>query len=149
MKKTFVAVTITAVVAVLAIGIVRTSSAADGKTSACVACHTGPTAFSALIANWVKGADAKLVAKAQAASPAGVTLKGKHMNVASMVKSVPDGCVKCHNDKSKNAPAMNKLMHMIHLTGADNKFAATGTCASCHSLNDKTGEQTVSCGASN
>jgi len=149
MKKIFVPITLLALVAALSLGIVRSSTAADEKTSACVACHTGDMAFSTLIAAWAKGADAKLVAKAQAAAPEGVTLKGKHMNVASMVKSVPDGCIKCHNDKSKTAPAMNKLMHMIHLTGDDNKFAKAGTCVSCHTLNTATGEQSINCGPSN
>jgi len=148
MKKMFVTLTIIAIVSALAVAPVKTSSAAAGA-SPCVACHTGPTAISALIANWVKGVDPKLLAKAQTAAPAGATLKGKHMNVASMVKSVPDGCIKCHNDKNKTAPAMSRLMHQIHLTGADNGFAkANGSCTSCHSL-DAGGTQTIVNGPSN
>jgi len=157
MKKTFVPLTITAVVAALALGAVRTSMAADekpaDKPSACVVCHTktadGDHSMSAIIAGMVKGVDAKLLAKAQAAAPEGATLKGKHMNVASMVKSVPDGCVKCHNDKSKMAPPMGRMLHMIHLTGEDNHFAKLGTCTSCHSLDEKTGVQSITNGPSN
>ena len=140
MKKILLQVTVFAMVAALTGGPVRIASAADAK-SPCVACHTGDSALGRLIDGWATAVDPKLLAKAQAAAPEGAKLKGKHMKVGAMVKSAPDDCTKCHSKTSKLAPPMDRLLHMIHLTGEGNKFATTAGagCTSCHTLNAATG----------
>ena len=150
MKKILLSVTGLAIVAALLGGGVRIASAADAK-SPCVACHTGDSALDKLIDGWAAAVDPKLLAKAQAAAPEGAKLHGKHMKVGAMVKSAPDGCIKCHSKTSKLAPPMDRLLHMIHLTGDGNKFAtiAGAGCTSCHTLNAATGVQEVLSGPLN
>lgn len=150
MKKILISMTVLAIVAALTGGPVRIGSAADAK-SPCVACHTADSALGKLIDGWATAVDPKLLAKAQAAAPEGATLKSKHLKVSAMVKSAPDGCITCHSKTSKLAPPMDRLLHMIHLTGEGNKFAtiAGAGCTSCHTLNAATGVQKVLSGPLN
>lgn len=122
-------------------------TAKDDYPKACADCHVNkkdmPGTLSADVKQWTTKVDAKLLAKAQAASPKGMTLKGKHPNVTAMVKEVPSGCLKCHAKDSKMAPPFATLMHAIHLTGGEeNRFLTMfqGECTDCHKLNITTGQ---------
>ena len=125
-------------------------TAKDEYPRACVDCHVNrkdmPGTLSADLQQWTAKVDPKLLAKAQASAPKGMTLKGKHPNVAAIVKETPSGCLKCHAKDSKMAPAFATLMHTIHLTGGENSpFLATfqGECTHCHKLNLATGQWTL------
>jgi cytochrome c553 len=145
--------------AVLATGAVmlwgsgRTAPAADAVPGACVDCHVktaeADLRLSVLMAAMTRQVEAPLLARLQAAAPKGVKLKGKHPNVAALMKSIPDGCLKCHARTSKSIPALSQLLHVIHLApGEENdRFAkAAGSCASCHKLNPATGAQVIPSG---
>lgn len=150
MKK--VALPVAILVALVALVVAPSlTGAAEDKGSACVACHTGDAKLSTVMAGYAKAVDAKLLEKLQGAMPAGAKLKGKHMPVGSMMKSIPDGCAKCHSATSKNAPALGPMLHLIHLTGEGNKFTADSknSCASCHSFDAATGMQSVASGPEN
>jgi len=119
----------------------------DEFPKACVDCHVNrkdmPGSLSAHLKEWTVKVDPKLLAKAQASAPKGMTLKGKHPNVAAMVKEIPKGCLTCHAKESKMAPAFATMLHAIHLTGGeDNPFLTTfqGECTDCHKLNATTGQ---------
>jgi len=57
-----------------------------------------------------------LLAKAQAASPAGLKLRGKHPAIpAAVLKNIPKGCMPCHANTSRTAPPFASLLHGIHL----------------------------------
>lgn len=103
----------------------------------CVDCHTGtkdtPAALSVRLKEWTTRVDPALLAKAQAAAPKGMTLKGKHPNVAAMVKEIPASCLKCHAKDSKMAPPFAAMMHTIHDTA----------CTNCHKVDAKSGQVTV------
>jgi hypothetical protein len=87
------------------------------------------------------------LAKAQAAAPAGVTLKAKHPRVMpATLRNIPGACIKCHSPASKNAPSFAKMIHLIHLTGGDENDFLTefqGECTHCHKLNEKTGAWSI------
>ena len=147
MNRILLPMTVLAIFAALTAGTVRVGLAADAK-SPCVACHVGDSGLGKLVDGWATTVDAGLLAKAQAAAPEGAQLKGKHMKVSAMVKSAPDGCMTCHSKASKLAPPMGRLLHMIHLTGEGNEFAATAGagCTSCHILDAKSGAVDVQSG---
>jgi mono/diheme cytochrome c family protein len=122
-------------------------TAKDVYPRACVDCHTGkanmPATLSADLKTWADKVDPRLLAKSQASAPKGMTLKGKHPNVAAMVKSTPVDCLKCHGKASKMAPPFATMMHAIHLTGGEqNPFLAKfdGACSHCHKLDAKSGQ---------
>jgi hypothetical protein len=127
--------------------------AQDPYPKGCVDCHVKragmPTPISSDIKSWTVNVDPKLVARLQPAAPKGVTLKGKHPNVAAMVKEIPSGCLKCHAQGSKMAPPLSAIAHIVHLTGEKNPFLTTlrGECASCHKLNAATGEMVLASAA--
>jgi hypothetical protein len=120
-------------------------TAKDAFPRACVDCHVvlpeGDMRISTLLAAWRQSVDAKLMAKAKAAAPAGATLRGKHPLATESLSSIPDGCsVKCHKPGSKLAPPMAEMVHTIHLTGgAENHFLTRfqGQCTHCHKLDAK------------
>lgn len=125
----------------------------DATPGACVDCHVkgagGDLRLSVLMAALAKQVDPGLLARSQAAAPKSAKLKGKHPNVAAMLKSIPDGCLKCHTKTSKTIPALSQLMHVIHLApGAEHDafVKAAGACASCHKLDPSTGAQPVPSG---
>ena len=122
-------------------------TAPDTHPMGCVDCHIRyperkqDTRLSTLIAGWKTKVDPKLLATAQAVSPAGTKLKGKHPP-ASATKDVPASCLRCHSPASKSAPPFAALVHAVHLTGGDkNPFLTDfqGECTLCHKLDAKTG----------
>lgn len=120
-------------------------TAKDPYPRGCVDCHNGTanTSITAVMKQLTQKADASLLTKAQAAAPKGMTIKGKHPNVSTMVKDIPSSCLKCHARGSKMAPPFAELMHTVHLTGGDkNGYLSTfgGECTYCHKFNAATGQ---------
>lgn len=114
----------------------------------CVSCHVNmpeqnmDTRFSTLMKGLSENVPPHLLAKAQAASPAGMTLKGKHPDPGSPDTTIPASCLACHGKDSPNAPPFDRLMHLIHLTGGkENHYLAIfqGQCTHCHKLDLRTG----------
>ena len=125
-----------------------TVSAADAFPMGCVSCHTVDKAkgadhrLSVALKEWTLGKiDAGLLAKSKASAPAGVTLKGKHPSAEDSLDDIPGACLDCHDSGSKKAPPFSQLLHLVHLTGANNAFVTTfkGDCTHCHKLETKTG----------
>jgi hypothetical protein len=130
-------------------------TADDPAPKACISCHTNRTEInldarlSTLVRQWYKEVPAPLAAKAQAAAPAGVTLKGRHPQVDSSFKDIPGACLKCHGRAARMAPPFAQLLHLIHLTGgAENHFLTMfqGECTLCHKLSRDTGRWTIPSG---
>lgn len=130
-------------------------TAEDPFPKGCVDCHVAdPRAkrdprFTSLLKEWSVKVDAALLAKAQGAAPAGVTLKGKHPAVTASLKDVPGKCLPCHGKSSKTAPAFGDLMHALHLTGGEKSAFLTvfqGECTHCHKLDAKTGRWKIPSG---
>ena len=120
----------------------------DRTPYACVDCHkTYPDMeidgrLTTALAGWKEASDPRILEKARAAAPAGRTLAGRHPDISALVKIVPNDCLMCHSRDSWAAPPFTKLLHAIHLVGGtENHFLtlASGTCTSCHKLDDKTG----------
>lgn len=134
----------------------RAAAAADPYPNGCVSCHTVDKAkgtdrrLSTALAKWTAGkVDAGLLAQSKAAAPAGLTLKGKHPSAEDSLEDIPSGCLDCHSPDSKKAPPFSRLMHLVHLTGANNAYVANfkGDCANCHKLDVRTGEWSMAGGA--
>jgi hypothetical protein len=134
----------------------RAAAAADAYPNGCVSCHVVDKAkgvdhrLSTALAKWTAGKiDAGLLAKAKAAAPGGLALKGKHPSAEDSLEDIPSGCLDCHSSDSKKAPPFSRLMHLVHLTGANNAYVATykGDCANCHKLDLRTGEWSLPGGA--
>jgi hypothetical protein len=120
----------------------------DRTPNACINCHKNypemkkDFRLTAILAGWKNQTDQDIFEKAKACAPEGITLKGRHPDVSSLVKVIPTDCLMCHSRNSTVAPPFAKLLHLIHLTGgAENGFLAraNGTCTSCHKLDQKTG----------
>lgn len=114
---------------------------------ACVSCHTfdpetkEDTRIGKRLEAWKEGVEPRILALAQAATPAGVKLTGKHPSIGKALESIPKACLDCHAKPSERAPAFAPLMHAIHLLGgADNGFMTVfqGECTHCHKLDPKT-----------
>ena len=123
-------------------------TAPDLFPNSCIDCHVNHTdikvdaRFSTQIARWNEKVEPELLAKAQAAAPEGMTLKGKHPKMGVKFDNIPAGCINCHNRDSEGAPPFSRMMHLIHLTGGDkNPFLTEyhGECTNCHKLNLTTG----------
>lgn len=121
----------------------------DAYPNGCVDCHINhpeinkDPRFSTLLKQWKKKVEPKILTKAQASAPKGVTLKGRHPNAASSLKNIPAGCQTCHSKESKTAPSFSRMMHLLHYTGGEeNPFLTEyqGECTHCHKLNPLTGE---------
>ena len=132
-------------------------NAEDPFPRGCVDCHTiypdarGDKRLSTIMKPWGEKVEPRIVERSQAATPKGVTLKGKHPSVGAAFKDIPAGCVRCHSQTSKNAPLFSRLMHTLHLVGGDdNHFMALfqGECTRCHKL-DSTGTFSVPSGPEN
>ena len=132
------------------------SLAADPFPKGCVSCHTVDKAkgadhrLSVALAQWTAGkVDADLLAKSKASAPAGVVLKGKHPAAEDSLDDIPNACLDCHDPGSKKAPPFSQLLHLVHLTGANNVFVTTfkGDCTHCHKLDAKTGTWSMPSGA--
>lgn len=131
-------------------------NAADAFPNGCVDCHINlpdmqvDARFGTLMARLAAGVDPALLAKAQAASPEGLTLKGKHPVLpAGLLKNVPNGCLTCHGKTSKTAPSFVRLLHTLHLSGGqDNPFMTIyqAECTHCHKLDLKTGVWSIPSG---
>jgi len=122
-------------------------NAPDQFPKGCVSCHKNypdmkfDARLSTIMSAWNDAVDPKILAKAQAMAPEGVTLKGKHTFKFSAETNIPEACNKCHG-KMKSAPPLHQLLHVIHLTGdKDNHFMTMfqGECSHCHKLDQKTG----------
>jgi len=122
--------------------------AADPFPKGCVSCHTVDKAkgadhrLSVALAQWTQGkVDPALLAQSKASAPAGVVLKGKHPAAEDSLEDIPNACLDCHDAGSKKAPPFSQLLHLVHLTGANNVFVTTfkGDCTHCHKLDAKTG----------
>jgi hypothetical protein len=130
-------------------------TAEDGYPHGCVDCHINyvemkrDTRFSTLTAEWSEKVEPGLLAKAQAAAPKGLTLRGKHPAVTAALKDIPAKCLVCHSKSSKTAPPFGDMMHEIHLTGGEQNFFLTifqGECTYCHKLDMSTGHWTIPSG---
>ena len=98
--------------------------AADPYPSGCVDCH-----------KVAGGVDTRL----------NVLLSAKkHVDIAAIVRSVPDGCMMCHRQGVQTGP-LSKQAHPDHNDNPQtNKFTTVykGTCLSCHKA-DAAGTPTV------
>jgi hypothetical protein len=106
--------------------------------------------LSTLMGQWTEKVDPVLLAKAQAAAPQGLVLKGKHPNAAGSLKDVPARCLTCHSKASTTAPPFSRMLHRIHLTGGgENHFMTLfqGECTHCHKLDATSGGWTLPSGA--
>jgi hypothetical protein len=119
-------------------------TAKDAFPRGCVDCHLKmpekDARISTLMTQWFEKVDPKLLARAQAFSPPGMTLKGKHPKVP--LNNIPAGCLKCHARTSKLAPPLAPLLHGFHFGGGKaNEFLTLfqGECTHCHKLNAATG----------
>lgn len=128
---------------------------ADPFPRGCVECHDVypemnlDTRISVLMKQWNEGVGEKLLAKAQAAAPDGVRLKGKHPVVDEALADIPMACLECHGKDAKDAPVMARMVHLIHLTGGqDNHFMTLfqGECTYCHKLDVTTGRWSMPSG---
>ena len=130
--------------------------AADAFPKGCVSCHTVDKAkgadhrLSVALAQWTLGkVEPALLAQSKASAPAGVVLKGKHPSAEDSLEDIPNACLDCHDAGSKKAPPFSQLLHLVHLTGANNTFVTTfkGDCTHCHKLDAKTGAWSMPSGA--
>jgi mono/diheme cytochrome c family protein len=123
-------------------------TAPDLFPNSCIDCHINhpemkmDARFSTQMALWNEKVDPALLAKAQAAAPEGMILKGKHPKTGVGFTNIPAQCINCHGRDSEGAPPFSRMMHLIHLTGGDqNRFLTLyhGECTNCHKLNLTTG----------
>lgn len=115
----------------------------------CVDCHVDrpdlkmDTRLSSLMRGLAGGARPELLAAAQAAAPAGLTLTGKHPDAEAALADIPRNCLECHGATSQEAPPFGRLVHRIHLTGGEQNHFLTlfqGECTHCHKLDAASGE---------
>jgi len=126
-------------------------TADDHFPAACVSCHVPlpdglDARLSALMAQWQVKVDSVLLAKAQAAAPAGLRLEGRHPAASESLQSIPLGCLACHGRNATQAPPFARLMHRIHLAGAEENHFLTmfgGECTYCHKLDPESGAWSI------
>lgn len=129
-------------------------TAADDFPGACVSCHVVlpdgmDVRLSTLMQGWQVEVDSILLAKAQTAAPAGLTLAGKHPEATKSLQSIPGGCLTCHGGNATLAPPFNRLMHLIHLVGGEANHFMTmfqGECTYCHKLDSGSGAWSIPTG---
>lgn len=130
-------------------------TAPDAHPRACVDCHVvypdidRDERLSTLMKRWTEAVDPKLLAKAQATAPKGLTLKGRHPAAPAALKNPPASCLPCHGQTSRIAPPFARMIHAIHLTGGkDNVFLTLfqGECTHCHKLDPASGSWGVPSG---
>ena len=123
-------------------------TAEDPFPNGCVDCHLNypdmklDARFSTLMKQWTVSVEPELLARAQAAAPGGLKLKGKHPAADAALKDIPKGCMVCHNRESNFAPPFARMLHLVHLTGGEENYYLTmfqGECAYCHKLDKITG----------
>lgn len=127
-------------------------TADDPFPQACVSCHVVlpdgmDVRISTLLGLWMQGADSALVALAQSAAPAGMTLTGTHP--AASASDIPKNCLMCHGRTSTMAPPFARMLHRIHLTTEGGIFLSMfqGECTYCHKLDRTTGAWSIPSGA--
>lgn len=127
----------------------------DMFPSGCVNCHLNfadrnmDTRISTSLGKWAEKVEPKLLAKAQAATPKGITLTGKHPSAEDSLTNIPRACIECHKSMSQSAPSFSQMVHLIHLTGGQENHYITlfkGECTHCHKLNKNTGEWSLPSG---
>ena len=127
-------------------------TALDSHPNACVDCHVNhpeikvDARFSTLMKEWGERVDPKLLAKAQASSPEGLVLRGKHPISENVLASIPAKCLVCHDKQTTTSPPFARLMHMIHLVGGqENHFLTVyqGECTHCHKLDVTTSQWAI------
>lgn len=131
-------------------------TAADAFPGGCVDCHLRypdqglDVRFSTLLSGWAREVEPPLVEAARASSRAGVTLVGRHPEVApDVLTSIPARCIGCHARRPDDAPDMTRLTHLVHLRGGtENVFLTVfgGECTHCHKLDASLGMWTVPTG---
>ena len=119
---------------------------ADVFPGACVDCHVVypeinlDARLSTHLKRWNEGVEPAFLARVQAYAPAGVTLAGKHPEVAA--SDIPASCLECHGRAASGAPPFARMLHGIHLTGGESNHFLTlfqGECTHCHKLDPATG----------
>jgi hypothetical protein len=128
-------------------------TATDTHPGACVDCHVVyrergmDVRLSVLLKKWTDGdVEPGLLALARASAPAGLTVEGRHPEVARSLGDIPAACLDCHGSASNEAPPFARLIHLVHLAGAgQNHFMAEyqGECTLCHKLDRRTGEWSI------
>jgi len=122
-------------------------TAEDAFPMACVSCHVvlpdgRDVRLSSLLMGWMDEVDPILLAKAQSAAPAGLTLAGRHPEAAEALSDIPAGCLVCHGSDATLAPPFARLLHRIHLVGGEENHFLTmfkGECTYCHKLDATSG----------
>jgi len=134
---------------------VSAAAVADPFPRACVDCHVNrpdigmDVRISTLMAQWKEGASPGLVDAARAASPAGVTISGRHPPLPGGIGEIPATCLECHGRSSDSAPRFALLMHRVHLVGGESNHYVRefgGRCEPCHKLDRATGAWSVPSG---
>ena len=129
---------------------------ADPFPQACVSCHVLraeenlDVRLSTIVKRLGDTVPPALLARAQAAAPAGVTLKGRHPETKPEVfQNIPRGCLECHGRAAREAPPFARLLHAIHLQGGEANHFLTmfqGECTLCHKLDAGTGAWSIPSG---
>jgi hypothetical protein len=131
-------------------------NAEDRFPRGCVDCHIYQpdmnldVRLSTLLRQWSEKVEPALLAKAQAAAPQGLVLKGRHPDAPGALKNIPASCLTCHSKASKTAPPFSRMLHNTHLTGGGNNHFMTlfqGECTHCHKLDAATGGWLLPSGA--
>jgi mono/diheme cytochrome c family protein len=127
----------------------------DAFPQGCVDCHIirpdikRDVRISTILEGWSESVEPRFLKIAQDVAPEGVKLAGRHPTVGEMIKEIPAGCLACHGETSKTAPALDRMVHLYHLTGgAENPYMTVfqGECTHCHKINQTTGRWTVPSG---
>ena len=120
----------------------------DSFPGGCVSCHLNyvdmnmDTRISTLMTRLTEKVEPRLLAKAQGATPTGVTLLGRHPEATESLGDIPSACLECHDRAASKAPDFSRMIHSIHLTGGDENHYLTlfqGECTHCHKLDASTG----------
>jgi hypothetical protein len=123
-------------------------TAPDAFPRGCVDCHVVladkkmDVRLSTLMAQWQQKVDPALLERVRAFTPAEVALKGRHPKVAVAGVEVPKACMTCHARTSKAAPPLGRMLHGLHLVGADKNIFLSqfqGECTHCHRLDAASG----------
>jgi len=121
----------------------------------CVSCHINmpdknkDARISTLMKQLTEQVAPGLLEKAQAASPSGISLKGKHPVSENALANIPASCLECHGRSTQNAPFFAQMLHLIHLTGGSgNHFVSLfqGECTYCHKLDAQSGVWSIPSG---
>jgi cytochrome c553 len=129
-------------------------TAEDEFPAACSSCHVVlpdgmDVRLSTLMRQWEVEVDTSLLAKAQAAAPAGLALVGRHPDAEASLQSIPLGCLTCHGRDATLAPPFARLMHRVHLVGGEANLYLTlfrGECTYCHKLDPESGAWSIPTG---